>query len=724
MGSTTAALRGNIVDTLIQRATIAPDAAAFAWRSDDLSSQQLLTYGELLARAKAIAADLQGRCRLAERVVLVFPHGLEFTQSFFGCLYAGLIAVPICPPRRLRPAPGVDRIVANAEPAVVLSTAEYVANHVEWFQEIPTLLQQSWLNVDRLAAGGDFWAKPPIDSNTLAFLQYTSGTTGTPKGVMVSHGNLVHNAATIRDVVGPGDHRQRAFWLPMYHDLGLIGAMLQTVFDGATSTWISPSTFLRRPLSWLGLISRTGASLSAAPDFAYNLCAEKCTAQMQDGLDLSHWTAAISGAETIRPATIERFSRAFAPCGFRKDAFQPGYGLAEATLVVSCLPKDLPPVTVCVDGPAMAGDGIKLSAADAPEARVVASSGQVGASQQVAIVDPDTGLPCRAGRVGEIWVCGPNVAQGYYNDERATAQRFHAKLPGDDRCYLRTGDLGFLLDGHLYVAGRLKELIVIRGRNVYPQDIESAIRECDIRLRTAVNSAFSVDLLGCERLVVIQEFGRTHRNTDFDELGQKIRLAIGRECGVEVFDLLFVRKGSIPRTTSGKVRRIQCREEYLAERFEPVARWTDRQSDVNEATRPNTGDQGKPDQARSVDRIRDWLLERISQRLDVPAERLDEHQAFTEMGLGSLDVVLICTQFEEWLGERLPPTTIYNYPTIAALAERLGQSGEPQHISSFSADAENDPLRREIERLSDHELEAFIAEEMVKFSSKTYGRAA
>jgi acyl-CoA synthetase (AMP-forming)/AMP-acid ligase II/acyl carrier protein len=721
--SSTETLRDNIIEVLEQRAGLTPELTAFAWRVDDLGCEAELSYRQLWVRAKSLAVGLQERYRPGDRAMLVFPPGLDFIESFFGCLFAGLIAVPLCPPRRGRPSPRFEQIGHNADPRLVLSTAEFVANRKTWYREIPGLIEREWFHRGDLAADEERWSRPKIDDRTLAFLQYTSGTTGTPKGVMVSHGNLVHNAVAIRHVIQSPEHPRRAFWLPMYHDMGLIGAMLQSAFDGSTTTLISPMTFLRQPLRWLHLMTRTQASLSAAPDFAYALCADRWTAEACAGLDLSHWKLAVSGAEMIRPATLERFSETFARYGFRREAFQPGYGLAEATLVVSHVPKSSSRTLVRVEGSAIARDEVRIVAGDAQDTKVLASSGRVAPNLQVAIVDPATGQVCDVDRVGEIWVSGPNIARGYYNDEDATTRTFRAQLAGDQRYYLRTGDLGFVLNDHLFVAGRLKELIVIRGRNLYPQEIERAVRECDQRVAGAVNVVFSVEFAGNERLVVIQEFERAHRKTDFTQLGENIRVAIGRECGVEVIDILFVREGSIPRTTSGKVRRLQCREDYLAERFRPAARWTDRQYASQEISAADGPDDNECVPTRSREEIRTWLLQRIGRRLDIAPERLDEHRAFSEMGLGSLDIVLICDDFERWLGKRLPPTTVFNYPTIAAVAEQFGEADETS-LLSFSAEREPDLLREQTNQLTQRELEEFIAQQMAKLTDAADRRAA
>lgn len=714
---------GHLVDRLDECAIAQPERTVFTYSEGEESDSRSLTYGTLRRRATALAGCLQRSYAPGERALLLFPAGLDFMEAFFGCVYAGLIAVPVCPPRRFRPADHIAAIVENARPAVVLSNGEYASHRAEWFARIPALLQPPWLATDAAGEGeGCAWCRPDLAESSIALLQYTSGTTGSPKGVMVSHGNLCHNAETIRRAFGPGDHSRRAFWLPLYHDMGLIGGMLQTVFDGATSAWISPAAFLQRPLSWLELISRTRASISGAPDFAYHYCAQRSTPENRAGLDLSCWNVAVSGAETIRPATIERFSAAFADCGFRRQAFQPGYGLAEATLVVSNARHGVDPTTVCLNAAAVARNQVEPREADGPGARLVASSGQVGHGQDVVIVDGTTKTECADGQVGEIWVAGPNVAQGYYNNPVATAATFQASLPGRMRSFLRTGDLGFLLDGHLYVTGRLKELIVVRGRNLYPQDVEWAVRQADPRVRNAPCAVFSVDLFGSERLVVVQEVERTRRNTCFEELGNVVRRRIGRDCGVEVFDLLFVKPGAIPRTTSGKVRRLQCRADYLAEQIDVVARWTDRLHRSVPAV-PAGDLAGQSNGAgRTTDEIRHWLLQRIAERLDLPAEQLDDRLAFSEMGLGSMDMVLICVEFEQWLGRSMPPTMIYNFPTVGALAEHLGEGPKPVLLPLTTP--VRDDLRAAVAESSEDELAAFVAREMEKAARADQRRAA
>lgn len=716
----------NLVDTLFDRAKTLAERPAFEWSSDDALEFSVASYGRLHARAKEIAGQLQRSHSPGERAILLFPPGLEFIDAFFGCIYAGLIAVPACPPRRFRPSDGILGILDNAKPAIVLSTASFASNREEWFASVPQLLDRPWLAVDAELNGGcsESWCRPPIEESTIAFLQYTSGTTGSPKGVMVSHGNLAYNAETIHRALGPDEHPRRAFWLPMYHDMGLIGAMLQTVFDGATSAWISPSAFLQRPLRWLELISQTGASMSGAPDFAYNYCVERTTAEQRVGVDLSNWKIAVSGAETIRPETIRRFAEAFADSGFRREAFQPGYGLAEATLVVSHEKNGVVPTTIHLHAGAIARNEVEVCAEECDEAREIASSGYVGRGQTVAIVDVATCRRCGEGQVGEIWVAGPHVAHGYYNNAQSTVKTFQATLPGEPTKFLRTGDLGFLLEQQLYVTGRKKELIVIRGRNLHPQDIEWAVRQSDQRIRNVASAVFSSELFGAERLIVIQEVDRNHRKTDFSELGQSVRRTIARECGVEVFDLLFVKEGQIPRTTSGKIRRVQCKADYSAERFDVIARWSERVSGKSTtSTNVPLSNSSSESEYRSTTEIREWLTERIARQLDIRPERLDENMAFSEIGLGSLDVVLICAEFEEWLGERLPPTMIYNYPTIEALTNRLGRAENPSFLP-FRSETVKDTLQAEIDQLSHHALEAFIAEEMAKATESANRRAA
>ncbi|MGB6045318.1 MAG: AMP-binding protein [Pirellulales bacterium] len=710
---------GNIVRTLQAHATRTPDECVLEFIAEDTSTAQSFTFRSLETRAQAIAAVLQSKLQPGDRAILMHPPGFEFVEAFFGCLFAGVVAVPVCIPRPRRPSRRFERLLESAQPSVVLSSESVCDQRHELFARIPDVLRLPWLANDRIGSNNALaWNDPDVDDSTLALLQYTSGTTGDPKGVMVSHGNLAFNAGVLRVAFATEVNRRGVLWLPMYHDMGLIGAMLQTVFDGAYSKWMPPSLFLKNPLNWLTAISETRGSVNGAPDFAYDYCVRRSTPATREGLNLSCWNVAINSAETVRPTTIDRFTEAFAPYGFRHEAFLPCYGLAEATLVVASEKATAPPQVITLSTAALSQKNVTLVSENEADARRVCSSGFVADGQTVAIVDPKSQKKCGADQIGEIWVSGMNVAQGYFNNPEATANTFRARLAEDQREYLRTGDLGFIRDGHLFVTGRVKELIIIRGRNFYPQDLEWTIRESHAAFRTTAAAAFAVELFGGERLVIVQEVERSFRHADFEELAQTVRAAVARDQDIEIFDLLFVRQGQVHRTTSGKIRRQQCRDDYLAERFVTLARFTDRGQQAAETAGPL--DQFPADTEaphRSVAEIEQWLLARIANRLNLDPRQVDMDKPFAELGLGSMDVVRITGEFELWLQRRLPPTMIFNYPTIGALAEYLGQTDTmpdtgPATIPMIPFQDGEDPLLNEVKRLSDEELEAFIAGEM------------
>ena len=358
--------------------------------------------------------------------------------------------------------------------------------------------------------------------------------------------------------------------------MGLIGGVIQTLYCGGSSTLFSPVSFLQRPIRWLQAISRTGATISGAPNFAYELCVEKTTPEERAGLDLSRWRVAFNGAEPVRPETLDRFAGAFAPAGFRREAFLPCYGLAEATLLVSGGPSGSPPVVLSVDAEAL-GRGEVAESSQTGQSKYLASSGEVAAGHRVVIVDPSTRIPCAEDRVGEIWVSGPSVAEGYWGRPEETQETLRASLSrGGVGPFLRTGDLGFLKDGMLFVTGRLKDLIILRGRNVYPQDVEWTAERCHPALRAGGAAAFAVEVDGEERLAIVQEIERHSDGAETEEVIAAIRRAVAEQLDIEVHAIRLIRTLSLPRTSSGKVQRHLCREGFLAGSLEVVAEWTRR----------------------------------------------------------------------------------------------------------------------------------------------------
>ena len=552
----------SLIELLRRRAESRPDRRAYAFLTDGETSEVSLTYGELESRARAVAAWLQSSGASGGRVLLLYPPGLDFVAAFFGCLYAGAVAVPVYPPRVNQGLARLQSIVRDAEPSGLLTTSSSLSRGAALFGEASPLKNLWRVATDTL--GDDIaarWQEPAVGGETLAFLQYTSGSTSEPKGVMVSHANLLHNMGMMERACEHTEDSSFVSWLPLYHDMGLIGNVLQALYFGAMCVLMPPPAFLQRPLRWLQAISRYKAHTSGGPDFAYEMCVRRVTAEDRATLDLSSWEAAFNGSEPIRSETIERFAAAFAPCGFRREAFFPCYGLAEATLFVSGGPKKSAPVTLPLLSSELKQNRVAFTADDGGgDVQTLVGCGQTLAGQRAVVTNPETLVPCAAEEVGEIWLSGPSVARGYWNKPEETARYFHARhADTGDGPYLRTGDLGFIKDGELFITGRLKDLIIVRGLNHYPQDIELTVQECLPALRAASGAAFSVEAGGEERVVVVQEAVPRHKGLDLRAIIKTIREAVALKHELQLYTVVLIAAGSIPKTSSGKIRRRACR---------------------------------------------------------------------------------------------------------------------------------------------------------------------
>ncbi|HEY1349799.1 MAG TPA: fatty acyl-AMP ligase [Ktedonobacteraceae bacterium] len=573
------------VDLLEWRAYTHPDRQACLFFHHDRQSE--LTYRELQQHAKALGAWLQRATQPGSRVLLLYPPGLDFIVAFSACLYAGVIAVPAYPPhpnRQNRSLLRLSAIIANAQPAVVLTTAGIYPTLQTLLPHIPDTQQMRWLSTDTYPANPLInWQEPAITGATLAFLQYTSGSTATPRGVMVSHHNLLANEEMIKQAMANTSASTLVSWLPLYHDMGLIGCLLQALYIGTTCVLQSPAAFLQHPMRWLQTISHVRARVSGAPNFAYDLCVRKITAGQREQLDLSCWQVAFNGAEPIRQQTLEAFAAAFAPCGFRPQAFFPCYGLAEATLFVSGPPADAAamPRSCVLLAKALEHRRVELAAPHEPETRTLVGCGRCWGEQQVRIVDPDTCQVCAPEQIGEIWICGDNAAQGYWNDQECSRQTMGATIAGETGHYVRSGDLGFLKDGELFIAGRIKDVIIIDGRNHYPQDIEYTVERSHAALRPGCSSAFAVTVDGREKLVIVAEVEhRVWQRAQSQDSGgagqcvawleQAIKQAVMEAHDVPTFAVSLLKPGGVPKTSSGKVQRHACRQGFLASTLETV----------------------------------------------------------------------------------------------------------------------------------------------------------
>jgi acyl-CoA synthetase (AMP-forming)/AMP-acid ligase II len=564
-----------LVELLGERALRSPERLAYVFLRDGEIEAARLVFGELDRRARVVAATLQRLKAQGERALLFYSTGEDFVTAFFGCMYAAVVAVPVPPPglgRLTRALPRLQAIIHDSQARLVLTTSRVCALLPTLVTAAPDLEALHWQATDTLPSDGhEEWIDPRVDSNSIAFLQYTSGSTANPKGVVITHANILSNEAAIQKRFGNNEDTVCVSWLPMYHDMGLIGAVLGTFYGGGKLIVMSPEAFLQQPARWLRAVSHYRADLTGGPNFAFDHCLARVTAEQRATLDLSSWRIAVTGAEPVRADTLERFARTFEPCGFRREAFYPCYGLAESTLLASAGTRHTPPVVRTLR-PESLERGLAVDATGPDHAdpvRRVVGCGRSLDDQRIAIVDPESRCERHPCEIGEIWVSGPSVAGGYWNQREETERVFRARLFGvDDRVYLRTGDLGFIDDeGNLFVTGRLKDLIIIDGRNHYPQDIERTVEAADPALQPGACAAFSIDAGGEERLVIAAEVQRRkaerHDEANADETVRKIRRAVAEVHGVEVHAVRLLRPGSIPKTSSGKLRRLACRDAFV-----------------------------------------------------------------------------------------------------------------------------------------------------------------
>jgi acyl-CoA synthetase (AMP-forming)/AMP-acid ligase II/acyl carrier protein len=761
-----------LVDLLVKQTSEQGIGTAYVFL-DDRGELSQISYAQLDERARAIAARLQSQLVAGDRALLVYPAGLEFITAFFGCLYAGVIPVPATYPKPKRPMPRLNRIALDCAARVTLSTAPTLTTLD------PNLLSgdaatSQWIATDEIDdAWADDWQPPLISGSDVAFLQYTSGSTSDPKGVMVSHANLLNNLECIRQAFGIGDGENHidatgVFWLPAYHDMGLIGGLLTPMYMGGRSVLMSPNSFLQHPIRWLQAIDEYEASISGAPNFAYEYCVRRTSEEERAGLDLSRWRLAFCGAEPIRADTLQHFGDAFRPAGFQLDVFYPCYGLAETTLLAAGPDYRQEPRILAVNRAALAAHRVVPARGEPAEmTQRLVGCGQPVPDHDIAIVDPATDVPCQPGAVGEILIQGPSVAQGYWNRPEETEQTFGARVVGRPGRYLRTGDLGFFRDGDLFVTGRLKDVIIIRGRNHYPQDIEQTAEQSHPAVLPG--AAFALTENDQEQLVVVHQLDRQYRNADLDEVVRAIRRSIVEGHDLDPYAIVLIRQTSLPVTSSGKVQRNLCREQYQADQLKVVHLWKNpvaaaksaptnghakvhvHQSGV--AWSPSAGKNGngiaaaaplcKPSRAvravdvdRAAERIETWLLRWLVERLQLAASDVQRDRPFAEFGVDSMTAVELSQELEAEFQVPLPPIVAWNYPTPAALArylaqqqmgaeqqagiaaesndeapQRNGAAGGPAAVAGQANDAQLAALLAEIENLSDDEATRLLAEE-------------
>ncbi|TWT82031.1 putative fatty-acid--CoA ligase fadD21 [Planctomycetes bacterium CA13] len=674
--------RDHYVSILRHWAENRADNVAFGF-TDGESVEQEITYAQLWNRVRGLAGYLQDRCRIraGDRLLLLYPPGLDFIIGFFACHAAGAVAVPAYPPRRNRKASRIRSIVVDADTRWALSTKS-VVEQLSSDQKYDDLVGVQLLGTDDPDCQRiDKWRMPKLDRNSLAVLQYTSGSTGSPKGVMLTQGNLVANSELILQAFEPNRAVCGMTWLPTYHDMGLVGGVLMPMFIGKTNVLMSPMTFLQRPARWLQGISKHQVSISGGPNFAYQLCVDKIGDEEMQGVDLSTWEIAFNGAEPIRASTLNTFCERFERYGFRRNAFLPCYGMAETTLLVTGGPRETRPVITTFNGKELDKKHVVTVDSDSDLARPLVGCGRVLPEETILIVDAKTLMPLADDEIGEIWIQCPSVGKGYYQRKDATEQTFYARTADDQGPFLRTGDLGFLHDGQLYVSGRLKDMIIVRGVNRYPQDIEATVERASHAVQAGSVAAFAMEYDGREQLVIVAEAIRA-RDLDWDAQLQAIRRAVTAEHELPPDAVYLIRNSSVPKTSSGKIQRHACLHAVRDGDLKLIAKWVRRE----EESADRDGSDLQPmmqaaaasghDTTINADDLNDSVIEAIKQHIrKVAGERashLDlETNIVLDLSLDSLERLEIARNLERTFGGRFPEQILDEIETIGQTAQAI-----------------------------------------------------
>ncbi|MGV6808428.1 MAG: condensation domain-containing protein [bacterium] len=686
-----------LVDLLKYRVQHQAQKMAYTFLRDGEIPETTYHFAELDRQARMIAAHLQQTMPMGSRALLLYPNGVEYIAAFFGCLYAGVIAVPVYPPRRNRSDRRLKSIAEDTNPRIILTTSE-IKKRIEnkkQLQFVPELKTYTWLATDELADSlADAWQAPAINGETLAFLQYTSGSTGQPKGVMVSHANLLQNLFELSHTFDFTQESIMVTWLPIFHDMGLIYGVLGPLYSGHSCYIMMPAAFLQKPFRWLKALSDFKGTHTSAPNFAYDLCVQRAQQeQWHDlALDLSQWRVAMNGAEPVRKETLSRFQQTFAPYGFRESALCPGYGLAEATLMLSAI--NAPDHWHClsINADALSRDQINilpevLNTTETGKSIQAMSCGTSEPDVTLRIVHPQTKRRCLSHQVGEIWAKGASIAKGYWQNPQATAETFQARIldDSDSDVYMRTGDLGFIHNNELYITGRLKDVIVIRGANYYPNDIEQTVEQSHHALSASGAAAFAITVKGDTQLVVMQEVKRTAlKSFVLDEVVQAVREAVAEQHALSLSALILIKPATLPKTSSGKVQRSACRQAFIDKAIDKeVARWekeqpilsADKTSQV--VTTSTSLWLQRLDKASAFETLlllHQCVLANVRQLLRVnELAQLDVTTQFSQLGMDSLQQVELSRLLSEQLAVDLPATTMFEYASISQLVQHLAR---------------------------------------------------
>lgn len=671
----------NWVDLIGAQAARHGDREAYTFLDENGRESGSLTFPELDRRARAVADLLTDRVKYGDRALLLYPAGLDYVVAFFGCLYAGVIGVPLFTPARNRSGQ-LDTIASDCAAAIVLTTRDIAAALDSQGDEF-SFAHLPRSATDTVPSGPAHTADPVgVEADTIAYLQYTSGSTSTPKGVVVDHAMAIRQCMELAHSWQVDSDSVVVSWLPHFHDFGQVSSVLMPVYAGCRAVRMAPSTFVKNPIRWLDAVTAYRGTHSGAPNFAYDLCVDKTTAQQRAALDLSSWRLVCNGAEPVRGATLDRFQATFAPHGLPETALTAGYGLAEATLKVTCGTPDQSRIAVVFDPQALGRR--RAEPAAGPDGVELVGVGTTVLDTEIAVVEPESGRRVHEGEVGEVWVTGPSVSRGYWDRPEETERTFGARITGasGDTRWLRTGDLGFRYAGELFICGRLKNLMIVNGVNYYLEDIEATVVAADDALRAGGVLAFGVADGDRERLVLVAEY-RADGDPAPDRLVTAMRDAVARVHGIAPAAIVLIAPGTVPRTTSGKLRRQQCRADFLADRLTETHRWTDAtptaEPESATAAGHSTGMPSMSDVVREglLAQVREWA----SAALGPDAPPLDPGRTLAEHGLGSVDQMNLHERLERWAGRQFAPELIWDAESVEgmvrAIADALTRAAEP-----------------------------------------------
>jgi len=645
------------------RAIHTPSETAYIFLRDGEDDEERISYDELFRAATGIAGKLAGISAKGERALMLFPPGLEFVKALYGCFFAGIIAVPAYAPRKNRSLERIKTLVVDSGATVVLCIADIFQSFERSFSDLEELKGLKWLMIeDCLHNNASQWTNPlPPQPTDVALLQYTSGSTGKPKGVMVTHRNILRNAMFIRNSFSLSRKSVSVTWLPSFHDMGLIDGVIDPVFNGYPGVIIPPVAFIQKPLRWLKAISKYRGTHGGAPNFAFDHCVDGIPEEERAGLDLSSLSTLYCGAEPIRKSTFARFIETYRDFGFGTPMLYPCYGMAETTLIISGPPAGRGPVYLCVSADALALNRIKKAAETDHDARFLVGVGHPWLDTEVKIVNPETLALCDDDEVGEIWVSGSIVTAGYWDKEAETRESFAATIGGNLSVkYLRTGDLGFFDQGELYITGRLKDMIILQGRNYYPQDIEFVAEASHPALRPNASAAFSIDIDDDEKLVIVAEVERSAiRNLDVEAVCDAMRQQVAEEFEQDVYAIQLLRTASILKTSSGKIQRKACREGFLQKSLEMVG------ESVRASKELPTGSV-----VADLTSLQAWLIAWIHIHLKIPIDQIDQAKAISVYGLNSMKAVQLQQDVLTKFGVNIPPYIFFDKITVKELCEK------------------------------------------------------